>query len=91
VFLKFQTILQTVAATGKPRAHRQQARENRQEATVEVTPSIDPSSMSSVDDQGNRAILPGQHTLTLGGAQSQDTDAKSDAAFSVIGSVELPK
>jgi beta-glucosidase len=60
-------------------------------STQQVTLSIDPRSMSSVDDQGNRAILPGQYTLTLGGAQPQETESKSEAAFSVIGSVELPK
>jgi beta-glucosidase len=82
VFLMFQTIVQTAPATSKLRADRQQAHENRQEATVEVTLSIDPRSLSGVDDQGNRAILPGQYTLTIGGAQPQETDAKPDAAFS---------
>ena len=47
--------------------------------------------ISSVDDKGNRAILEGKYTLTLGGAQPQDTDAKSEAAFTVTGTLPLPK
>jgi beta-glucosidase len=52
---------------------------------------IDPRSISSVDDQGNRSILPGKYTLTLGGAQPQDTAAKSEATFTVTGALALPK
>jgi beta-glucosidase len=57
----------------------------------EVSIKIDPRSLSSVDDQGNRSILAGRYTLTLGGAQPQETKAKSEAAFTVTGSVPLPK
>ncbi|MGA2350895.1 MAG: glycoside hydrolase family 3 C-terminal domain-containing protein [Terracidiphilus sp.] len=57
----------------------------------EVTISIDPRTLSSVDDQGNRAILEGKYLLTLGGAQPQDTEAKSEAAFTITGSLALPK
>jgi beta-glucosidase len=60
-------------------------------ASKDVTLTIDPRSISSVDDQGNRAILAGKYTLTLGGAQPQDTTAKSDAEFNVTGSAPLPK
>ncbi|MGD0737326.1 MAG: glycoside hydrolase family 3 C-terminal domain-containing protein [Terracidiphilus sp.] len=60
-------------------------------ATREVTIPIDPRSLSSVDDQGNRAILEGKYTLVVGGAQPQDTQAKSEAAFTVAGSLPLPK
>jgi len=60
-------------------------------AMREVTLSIDPRSLSSVDDKGDRAILPGKYTLTLGGAQPQDTAAKSEAAFTVTGAAPLPK
>jgi beta-glucosidase len=56
-----------------------------------VTISIDPRSLSSVNDKGDRAILPGKYTLTLGGAQPQDTDAKSEATFKVTGTLPLPK
>jgi len=57
----------------------------------EVTISIDPRTLSSVDDQGNRAILPGKYTLTLGGAQPQEAQSKSEAAFTVTGTHPLPK
>jgi beta-glucosidase len=57
----------------------------------EVTLRIDPRSLSSVDDQGNRAILPGKYTLTLGGAQPDETQTKSAAEFTVMGTMALPK
>jgi beta-glucosidase len=57
----------------------------------EVTITLDPRTLSSVDDQGNRAILAGKYTLTLGGAQPQDTETKSEATFTVTGSLPLPK
>ena len=57
----------------------------------EVTLKIDPRSLSSVDDQGNRAILAGKYTLSVGGAQPQETAAKSEAAFTITGSKPLPK
>lgn len=57
----------------------------------EVTISIDPRSLSSVDDKGNRSILPGKYTLNLGSAQPQETKAKSEAGFTITGSVPLPK
>ncbi|HEY1159824.1 MAG TPA: glycoside hydrolase family 3 C-terminal domain-containing protein, partial [Terracidiphilus sp.] len=56
-----------------------------------VTIPIDPRTLSSVDDQGNRAILPGKYTLTLGGAQPQETQSKSEASFTVTGKQDLPK
>jgi beta-glucosidase len=60
-------------------------------ASKDVTLSLDPRTLSSVDDKGNRAILAGKYKLTLGGAQPQDTEAKSEAGFTVTGSVPLPK
>ena len=57
----------------------------------EVTLNLDPRSLSSVDEKGNRAILAGKYTLTLAGAQPQETEAKSEAAFTVTGSAPLPK
>ncbi len=60
-------------------------------ATKEVTLKIDPRSLSSVDDQGNRAILEGKYTLTVGGAQPQETAAKSEAGFTITGSMPLSK
>jgi len=60
-------------------------------ASKEVILKIDPRSLSSVDDQGNRSILAGNYTLTLGGAQPDETQAKSEAAFTVAGTAPLPK
>jgi beta-glucosidase len=60
-------------------------------ASKEVTLKIDPRSLSSVDDQGNRSILAGKYTLSVGGAQPQETQAKSEAGFTVTGAAPLPK
>jgi len=57
----------------------------------EVTISIDTCSLSSVNDKGVRSILPGKYTLSLGGAQPQETTAKSEASFTVTGSLDLPE
>ena len=57
----------------------------------EVTRKIDPRALASVDDQGNRSIVAGKYTLTLGGAQPEETQAKSEAGFSVEGTIALPK
>jgi beta-glucosidase len=57
----------------------------------DVTIKIDPRSLSSVDDKGNRSILAGKYTLTLGGAQPQETEAKSEAGFTVTGTAPVPK
>jgi beta-glucosidase len=60
-------------------------------ASKDGTLKIDPRSLSSVDDQGNRSILAGKYTLTLGGAQPEETQAKSEAGFTVTGTAPLPK
>ncbi|HUX45055.1 MAG TPA: glycoside hydrolase family 3 C-terminal domain-containing protein [Terracidiphilus sp.] len=60
-------------------------------ASKEVTLHIDARSLSSVDDQGNRSILPGKYSLTVGGAQPQETAAKTEAGFIITGSKALPK
>jgi beta-glucosidase len=57
----------------------------------DVAITIDPRSLSSVDEKGNRSILEGKYQLTLGGAQPQDTDAKSEAPFTITGTQPLAK
>jgi beta-glucosidase len=57
----------------------------------EVAISIDPRSLSSVDDHGDRTILAGKYSLTLGGAQPGETQAKSEAHFTVTGTERLPR
>jgi hypothetical protein len=44
-----------------------------------------------VDDQGNRTILEGKYTLTIGGAQPEETVAKSAMAFTINGSMPLSR
>jgi beta-glucosidase len=56
-----------------------------------VSLTLDPRSLSSVDEKGNRSILAGKYVLTLGGAQPQETKAKSGTAFTIIGSLALAK
>ncbi len=60
-------------------------------ATTAIKLKIDARSLSSVDDQGNRSILEGKYTLSIGGAQPEETDAKSEATFTVTGTAPLPK
>jgi beta-glucosidase len=60
-------------------------------ASKQVTLKIDPRSLSSVDDQGSRAILAGKYTLSVGGAQPQETKAISEGSFTMTGSATLPK
>ena len=57
----------------------------------EVNLTIDPRSLSSVNDKGIRSILSGKYTLSVGGAQPQETEAKSEASFTVTGTLELPE
>ncbi len=60
-------------------------------ASKDVTLTIDPRALSSVDDKGNRSILSGKYLLTLGGAQPEETSAKSEANFTITGTEVLPK
>jgi beta-glucosidase len=60
-------------------------------ASKQVTLKIDPRSLSSVDEQGNRSILEGEYSLAVGGAQPEETNAKSEAVFTVNGTAALPK
>jgi beta-glucosidase len=60
-------------------------------ASGQVILRIDPRSLSSVDDQGNRSVLEGKYSLTVGGAQPEEAEAKSESAFTVKGTARLPK
>lgn len=57
----------------------------------EVTLKIDPREISSVDEAGNRSVLAGKYILSVGGAQPQETEAKSETSFEVEGTAALPK
>lgn len=47
--------------------------------------------LSSVEDKGNRSVLPGTYHLSLGSTQPGETTAKSGVDFSVTGTAPLPK
>ena len=57
----------------------------------DVTISIDPRTLSSVNESGVRSILAGKYILSVGGAQPQDTASKSEADFAISGTLELPE
>ncbi len=59
--------------------------------TRSVALHLDPRSLSSVDEKGERSILAGKYTLTVGDAQPEETSVKSTAEFSVVGSKALPR
>ena len=56
-----------------------------------VTLNISGRSVSSVDEQGNRSILPGSYRLSVGSAQPEETQQKSEVEFHVTGTEKLPK
>jgi beta-glucosidase len=57
----------------------------------EVSIELSPRSLSSVDEKGNRSVLPGTYRLSVGSAQPDETNAKSETNFSVTGTAVLPK
>jgi beta-glucosidase len=59
--------------------------------TREVTLHFDPRVLSSVDEKGERSVMPGKYELTLAGAQPEEAKAKSAASFTVIGTQPLPR
>jgi beta-glucosidase len=63
---------------------------NRGQST-QVHLVIDPRSLSQVDQQGNRIVAPGEYSVSLGGAQPEDTAAVVTGTFTVAGQAELPK
>jgi beta-glucosidase len=59
--------------------------------SAHVSLTIDPRSLGQVDQIGNRVIVPGQYTVSLGGAQPQDAASVQTGKFNVTGTAELPK
>lgn len=53
--------------------------------------TIDPRSLGQVDAKGNRVIVPGEYTVSLGGAQPQEAASVQTGKFNVNGKAELPK
>ncbi len=59
--------------------------------TRAVTLHFDPRALSSVDEKGDRSILPGKYTLTLADAQPAEAKAKSESTFLITGTQPLPR
>ena len=57
----------------------------------EVAMTLTPRSLSSVDSQGQRAILSGRYQLTVAGAQPAEASSKAEVSFTVQGTAALPK
>ena len=57
----------------------------------EISMTIDPRALSSVDNQGQRSVLAGNYLLSIGAAQPGETSAKSEAKFTISGTANLPR
>ena len=57
----------------------------------EVSLNLDSRSISSVNDQGDRAVLPGRYHLSIGSAQPGETKALVERDFTVTGTLPLPR
>jgi beta-glucosidase len=53
--------------------------------------TIDPRSLGQVDAEGKRSVLPGEYTVSLGGAQPDAGVPGQTARFRVAGTAELPR
>ncbi|MGZ6316906.1 MAG: fibronectin type III-like domain-contianing protein, partial [Anaerolineales bacterium] len=59
--------------------------------SAHVNLTIDPRSLGQVDANGNRVIVPGEYTVSLGGAQPQDSASVQIGKFKITSKAELPK
>jgi beta-glucosidase len=57
----------------------------------EVPLEISARSLSIVDATGQRSVMAGTYSLSVGGAQPKETAAKSEISFTVTGTANLPK
>jgi len=53
--------------------------------------NLTPRAIAQVDEQGNRVILPGDYTVSIGGAQPGDSASGQTATFTITGKKELPR
>jgi beta-glucosidase len=60
-------------------------------ATGHVGFKIDPRSLGQVDAQGNRVILPGEYTVTVGSTQAGESEDVQTVKFQITGQAQLPK
>jgi beta-glucosidase len=59
--------------------------------SAHISLTIDPRSLGQVDAKGNRVVLPGDYTVSLGGAQPQDSASVQTGKFTIKGKADLPK
>ena len=59
--------------------------------SAHVSFTIDPRSLGQVDEKGNRAIVPGEYAISMGGAQPQEAASALTGKFTVNGTATLPK
>ncbi len=57
----------------------------------DVTLTLDPRAISSVDERGERSVIPGRYRLSVGSAQPSETQQRSEAEFTVRGSAPLAR
>ena len=60
-------------------------------AMTHVSLTVDPRSLGQVDDKGNRIIVPGEYSLSVGSAQPEDSAQVQTANFRVVGTKQLEK
>lgn len=53
--------------------------------------TINPRSIGQVDSNGARVILPGDYTVSLGGAQPGEAASVQAGKFTITGQIELPR
>jgi len=56
-----------------------------------VTLTVDPRSLGQVDEKGNRIIVPGEYSISIGSAQPEDSAQAQTANFRVVGTKLLDK
>jgi beta-glucosidase len=60
-------------------------------ATTHVSLTIDPRSLGQVDAKGNRVIVPGEYSISVGSTQPEDSAQVLTASFRVTGTKQLDK
>jgi beta-glucosidase len=60
-------------------------------ASTHVGLQLEPRAIAQVDEQGNRVILPGSYTVSVGGGQPGTSAPDQTATFTITGKKGLPK
>jgi beta-glucosidase len=59
--------------------------------TKHITLTLDPRTLSQVDDKGVRAVTPGSYKIAIGSAQPTETTNTQTTTFTIEGTQELPR